>query len=77
MDAFGRRWNEALAEGGGHFGAVVLEAERDCRRILAGAGLGPFEADSAEDYAKRIVRLSISQRPTSRGATRTARRYGC
>jgi hypothetical protein len=57
FDVFARQWNAALSKGGGQFGAVVLNAERACRRILAGAGPGPFMADSAEDYARRISRL--------------------
>jgi hypothetical protein len=54
--AFASRWNTALAEGGGQFGAVVLEQERICASILADAGSGPFPEDSIEDYAKRILR---------------------
>ena len=57
MDAFLRRWSEAQSEGGGQFGARVLDWERACRRVLAGVGPGPFLADSTEAYAKRILRL--------------------
>ena len=57
VEAFVHQWNAALSEGGGSFGAVVLNAERACRSILALAGPPPFEADSPEDYARRILRL--------------------
>ena len=53
---FAERWGAALLEGGGQFAAVVLEAERTCRRILEDAESGPFEPDSVEHYAERIVR---------------------
>jgi hypothetical protein len=56
-EAFVRQWNAARSEGGDSFGAVVLNAERVCRSILALAGAPPFEADSPEDYARRILRL--------------------
>ena len=34
FDAFARQWNAALSEGGGSFGARVLNAERACRSIF-------------------------------------------
>ena len=55
--AFARRWNADLAEGGGQFGALVLELERICASILADAGSGLFPEDSIENYAKRILRM--------------------
>lgn len=55
FDIFLRGWRKAFSEGGGNFGAEVLEQERSCRRILAAAGDGPFAADSLQDYARRIV----------------------
>jgi hypothetical protein len=50
-----RRWNAALAEGGGQFGAAIHEQERACRRILDGAA-PPFKPDSIEWWAWRILR---------------------
>jgi hypothetical protein len=62
------RWNAALAEGGGQFGAVVLEQERICASILADAGSEPFPEDSIEDYAKRILRMiDLTRAATARG----------
>ena len=66
--AFAGRWNAALAEGGGQFGGAVLDTERACQRVLAGAGAGPFAADSVEDYAKRILRMiDLTRAATARG----------
>src|SRR5262245_11525593 len=55
FEAFARRWNAALAEGGGQFGAVIHEQEQACRHILDGAA-PPFKADSIEWWARRILR---------------------
>jgi len=57
IERFARQWNAARSAGGGSFGAVVLSVERVCWSILACAGAPPFETDSAEDYARRILRL--------------------
>jgi Phage integrase family len=57
FEAFARQWNAALSEGGDQFGAVVFNAERVCRSILANAGPKPFAPDSAEDYARRVLHL--------------------
>ena len=78
FEAFARQWNAARFEGGGSFGAVVLNAERVCRSILATvAGRPPFEPDSPEGYARRILRLiEITKEEIARGdadeAARTA-----
>jgi hypothetical protein len=56
FEAFARRWNAALAEGGGQFGAVIHEQEQACRRILDGAAPPPFKTDSIEWWALRILR---------------------
>jgi hypothetical protein len=55
LHVWSRQWNADLSEGGGLFGSQVVKQERACRRILAGAGDGPFERDSLQDYAKRIL----------------------
>jgi hypothetical protein len=52
---FALNWNAARAEGGGDFGAEVLYVEQSCRRVQDGAGPGPIERDSPEDYAERIL----------------------
>lgn len=75
--AFANQWNAARSEGGGSFGAVVLSAERACRSILTVAGPPPFGADSAEDYARRILHLiEVAKTHITRGdadeAARTA-----
>jgi hypothetical protein len=81
VKAFLRQWNAARIEGGGSFGAVVLNAERACRSILALAGPPPFEADSPEDYARRILRrIEITKGQIARAdadeAARTAVQIG-
>lgn len=60
----------------------LIEAERSCRAFLAGAGAGPFEQDSAEDYAQRILRLiTLARACVARGdadnAARLAFAAGC
>jgi hypothetical protein len=73
--AFARRWNAALAEGGGQFGGAVLDTERACQRVLGGAGVGPFAAESVEDYAKRILRMiELTKAATARGEADEAAR---
>jgi hypothetical protein len=74
---FFSRWNAACAEGGGRFGAVVRETERVCRRILAGAGGGLFEADTVEDYAARILKhIDVTKAAIKRGDADGAARLG-
>jgi hypothetical protein len=80
FDAFANRWNAARSEGGGSFGARVLKAERACQKVLE--LVGPFEPDSAEDYARRILRvIEITRGQIARGdadeAARMAVDIGC
>ena len=76
FDAFARQWNATLSAGGGSFGARVLDAERACRRIIQTvAGPPPFAADSAEDYARRILRLiDLTKGQIARGDANEAAR---
>jgi hypothetical protein len=79
MKGFAKAWNTAVKEGGGHFGAVVLEAERACRRILSDAAVAPkrFEADTVEDYAERIVRhIELAKAAIAKGDADGAARWG-
>jgi len=77
LAAFACRWNAAFTEGGGQFGAVVLEQERICASILADADSGPFPEDSIEDYAKRILRMiGLTKAAIARGNADEAARMG-
>jgi hypothetical protein len=82
VKAFLHQWNAARSEGGGSFGAVVLNAERACRSILeTEAGPPPFGPDSPVGYAGRILRLiEITKGKIARGdadeAARTAVQIG-
>jgi len=47
--------NELARRGGGDFGAATVEMMNEVAAILAGAGDGPFEPQSTEDFAQRIA----------------------
>src|SRR5262245_17722971 len=78
FEAFAREWNAALSEAdGSSFAAVVSHAERVCRIVLKLAEPPPYVADSAEDYAHRIVCLIDSAKShIKRGDADAAARMG-
>jgi len=81
-------WNELARRGGGDFGAVTVKMMNEVAAILAGAGDGPFEPQSTEDFAQRIAthhrktagliaRVPESARRDADMAARLAFKCGC
>lgn len=54
FEAWAARWNAALAEGGGTFGAVSLDAAQECRRVMETPASGGV--DAGEELAAEMLR---------------------
>lgn len=50
-----KSWNRAINEGGGEFGAVSLQALRECKHILANSPPAPYPEDSQEAFAHHVA----------------------